>query len=118
MSEGSLEAPVRHPVPWQDPDFYDEAKLDVLLDDLDWLHAATVVDVDEIAPEDAQREAREQPGQLVVVVQGDELAGIVFAGTKRGEGGSTSELIALAGQPADLSRFGELRIKRRRPKKR
>ena len=28
MSEGSLEAPVRHPIPWQDPDFYDEAKLD------------------------------------------------------------------------------------------
>ncbi len=28
MSEGSLEAPVRHPVPWQDPAFYDEAKLD------------------------------------------------------------------------------------------
>ncbi len=28
MSEGSLEAPVRHPIPWKDPDFYDEAKLD------------------------------------------------------------------------------------------
>ncbi len=28
MSEGSLEAPERHPIPWQDPDFYDEAKLD------------------------------------------------------------------------------------------
>jgi glycerol-3-phosphate dehydrogenase subunit C len=28
MSEGSLEAPMRHPVPWQDPEFYDEAKLD------------------------------------------------------------------------------------------
>lgn len=28
MSEGSLEAPVRHPIPWQDADFYDEAKLD------------------------------------------------------------------------------------------
>lgn len=26
--EGSLEAPIRHPIPWQDPDFYDEAKLD------------------------------------------------------------------------------------------
>ena len=23
--EGSLDAPVRHPIPWQDPDFYDEA---------------------------------------------------------------------------------------------
>ena len=31
MSEGSLEAPVRHPVPWQDPDFYDEDKLDAEL---------------------------------------------------------------------------------------
>ncbi|MEK9673655.1 MAG: heterodisulfide reductase-related iron-sulfur binding cluster [Rhodospirillaceae bacterium] len=31
MSEGSLEAPIRHPVPWQDPDFYDEAKLDAEL---------------------------------------------------------------------------------------
>lgn len=28
MSEGSLEAPVRHPIDWQNPDFYDEAKLD------------------------------------------------------------------------------------------
>lgn len=28
MSEGSLEAPVRHPIAWQDPEFYDEAKLD------------------------------------------------------------------------------------------
>lgn len=28
MSEGSLEAPIRHPVAWHDPDFYDEAKLD------------------------------------------------------------------------------------------
>lgn len=28
MAEGSLEAPVRHPIPWQDADFYDEVKLD------------------------------------------------------------------------------------------
>ena len=28
MSEGSLEAPTRHPVAWRDPDFYDEEKLD------------------------------------------------------------------------------------------
>ncbi len=28
MSEGSLEAPIRHPIDWQNPDFYDEAKLD------------------------------------------------------------------------------------------
>ena len=28
MREGSLEAPVRHPIDWQNPDFYDEAKLD------------------------------------------------------------------------------------------
>jgi glycerol-3-phosphate dehydrogenase subunit C len=28
MSEGSLEAPIRHPLKWQDPDFYDEQKLD------------------------------------------------------------------------------------------
>ncbi len=28
MSEGSLGAPERHPLPWQDPEFYDEAKLD------------------------------------------------------------------------------------------
>ena len=28
MSEGSLEAPVRHPIPWRDADFYDPAKLD------------------------------------------------------------------------------------------
>ena len=28
MREGSLEAPVRHPIDWQDPDFYDDAKLE------------------------------------------------------------------------------------------
>ncbi len=28
MSEGSLDAPVRHPIPWRDEEFYDEAKLD------------------------------------------------------------------------------------------
>ena len=28
MREGSLEAPIRHPIDWQNPDFYDEAKLD------------------------------------------------------------------------------------------
>ncbi|MBO6834805.1 MAG: glycerol-3-phosphate dehydrogenase [Alphaproteobacteria bacterium] len=28
MREGSLDAPVRHPIDWNDPDFYDEAKLD------------------------------------------------------------------------------------------
>ena len=31
MREGSLEAPVRHPIAWEDPDFYDEAKLDAEL---------------------------------------------------------------------------------------
>ncbi len=31
MSEGSLEAPVRHPIPWQDPDFLDAEKLDAEL---------------------------------------------------------------------------------------
>jgi glycerol-3-phosphate dehydrogenase subunit C len=29
MSEGSLEAPVRHPIAWQEPDFYDSKKLDI-----------------------------------------------------------------------------------------
>ncbi len=28
MREGSLDAPVRHPLDWHDPDFWDEAKLD------------------------------------------------------------------------------------------
>jgi glycerol-3-phosphate dehydrogenase subunit C len=28
MTEGSLEAPTRHPIAWQDPDFYDKEKLD------------------------------------------------------------------------------------------
>jgi glycerol-3-phosphate dehydrogenase subunit C len=31
MREGSLEAPVRHPIDWQNPDFYDQAKLDAEL---------------------------------------------------------------------------------------
>ena len=31
MREGSLEAPIRHPIDWQNPDFYDEAKLDAEL---------------------------------------------------------------------------------------
>lgn len=28
MREGSLDAPMRHPIAWQDPEFYDEQKLD------------------------------------------------------------------------------------------
>jgi len=28
MREGSLEAPIRHPLDWHNPEFYDEAKLD------------------------------------------------------------------------------------------
>jgi glycerol-3-phosphate dehydrogenase subunit C len=31
MREGSLEAPVRHPIPWGEPDFYDEEKLEAEL---------------------------------------------------------------------------------------
>ncbi len=31
MREGSLEAPVRHPIDWRNPDFWDEAKLDAEL---------------------------------------------------------------------------------------
>jgi len=31
MSEGSLKAPIRHPVDWQNPDYYDEEKLDAEL---------------------------------------------------------------------------------------
>ncbi len=31
MREGSLEAPERHPIPWQEADFHDEAKLDAEL---------------------------------------------------------------------------------------
>lgn len=31
MREGSLEAPTRHPVAWEDPSFYDEAQLDAEL---------------------------------------------------------------------------------------
>ena len=31
MREGSLEAPTRHPLGWDQPDFYDEAKLDAEL---------------------------------------------------------------------------------------
>ncbi|MBB4632879.1 (Fe-S)-binding protein [Sphingosinicella soli] len=31
MREGSLEAPTRHPIDWENPDFYDEAKLEAEL---------------------------------------------------------------------------------------
>ena len=31
MSEGGLGAPIRHPIDWNDPDFYDQAKLDAEL---------------------------------------------------------------------------------------
>ena len=31
MREGSLEAPTRHPIDWQNPDFWDEAKLEAEL---------------------------------------------------------------------------------------
>ncbi|HXR86578.1 MAG TPA: glycerol-3-phosphate dehydrogenase, partial [Stellaceae bacterium] len=31
MSEGGLGAPMRHPIAWQDPDFYDAAKIEAEL---------------------------------------------------------------------------------------
>ncbi len=31
MTEGSLEAPVRHPIPWREAEFYDETALDAEL---------------------------------------------------------------------------------------
>ncbi|MBN8889544.1 MAG: glycerol-3-phosphate dehydrogenase, partial [Rhodospirillales bacterium] len=31
MREGSLDAPTRHPIAWQDPDFTDPAKIDAEL---------------------------------------------------------------------------------------
>ena len=31
MREGSLEPPVRHPIAWEDPDFYDVEKIDAEL---------------------------------------------------------------------------------------
>ncbi len=32
MREGSLDAPIRHPIDWENPDFYDEQKLDAELE--------------------------------------------------------------------------------------
>ena len=37
MREGSLEAPTRHPIDWQSPDFWDEAKLEAELRRDGWL---------------------------------------------------------------------------------
>ena len=31
MAEGGLGAPMRHPIAWEDPDFYDAAKIDAEL---------------------------------------------------------------------------------------
>jgi hypothetical protein len=38
--EGSLEAPTRHPLGWESPEFWDEAALDAMLDEvIPWIRA-------------------------------------------------------------------------------
>jgi len=97
----------------------DTTKLDIPLDELDWLISARVVEQGSMGTGEAEDEARQSPGKLLVVTDGGELAGILYVGLKRGGGEvvSTSALTGLAGEPSDLTRFSDLLIKKREPKK-
>jgi len=98
----------------------DESMLDVPLDELDWLLKAQetqVVDLSEIGIGEAKEEARQAPGSLLLVMDSEELAGILYTATMReGSSVSTSALTELAGRTADLKEFSHLLIKKRRPK--
>ena len=96
-----------------------DADLDTRLDKLDWLSAAQVIAQNSVETRDAEDMARRAPGQVLVVIDGAELAGILYVGTRRGssaEAVSTSALMELAGDLADLKEFSSLLIKKRQPR--
>jgi len=94
-----------------------ESALDIPLDELDWLHKAQVIDLSEIGIGEAKEESRQAQGGALLVMEDDELAGILYTATARGEpSASTSALTELAGRTADLKEFSHLLIKKRRPK--
>ena len=95
--------------------------LDVPLDALDWLIEAQesqIVDLSWIGPDGAKDIAGKVPGNVVIVLDGGQLAGIVYTGTTRGalSSTSTSVLDELPGRHADLEEFEDLLIKKHRPK--
>lgn len=98
-----------------------ESVLDTPLDELETLHEAQadqVVYLSRIGIRAAVREAQSAPGQLLLVMDDQQLAGVLYEGTqRRGEATvSTSALTQLAGRCADLAEFSHLLIKKRRPK--
>jgi hypothetical protein len=95
----------------------DESQLDTPLDQLDWLLPAQVVDLAEMGPSEAEREARGAPGHVVIVIEGDDLAGILYTGTQRSKSVSTSELGQLPGEKIDLERFKKILIPKRKPRR-
>jgi hypothetical protein len=98
-----------------------EEALDTPLDELEWLREVRetqVVDLSRMGVSQAVRKAQAAPGRLCLVMDDQELAGVLYEGTHRkGElAFSTSALTELAGRYADLSEFSDLLIKPRRPK--
>lgn len=95
----------------------DAAKLVARLDELDSLIPARAVEQDSMESREAVAEAIRAPGNVLVVMNQGELAGILFEGLRGGdEPISTSALTELAGEPADLEEFRDLLVRKRRPK--
>jgi hypothetical protein len=97
-----------------------EAALDTPLDAVEALHIAEVdqaVDLLTIGIGQAKRDAGNSPGKLLIVLEEQRLAGVLFEGTERlgAAALSTSALNELPGRFADLSEFRRLLITPRRP---
>jgi hypothetical protein len=95
----------------------DAGKLDLCLDELEWLAPAQAIEQESVGTGEAQDAARAVPGKLLVVTREGELTGILYVGVERGSlPASTSTLVELAGEHADLSRFSHLLIRKHGPK--
>ena len=98
----------------------EEAVLDVPVEELDWFAPTPAVSQDSMGTGQAEDQARESPGQMLVVTDADDLVGILYVGQRRGGGQeavSASELIDLPGQLIDLEEFRHMLIKKRTPRR-
>jgi hypothetical protein len=91
-----------------------ETKLDTPLDELDWLLTVKAYDQATIGIDEAKDEARNNTAKVLVVTDGDELAGILYVGLQRSKTVSTSTLTGLPGESIDLKEVRRFLIPKRR----
>ncbi len=101
------------------PENGSETAWDTSLADLQILATADVVDLNQIGVGAANARANDVFGKVLVVIDNDELIGVLSVGSRRGssELAAVSGLYALPGKFAELSEFRTLLIKKRHPQK-